>query len=45
MQELCQQGLKLVEQVNGANSIFNLDMMLTRVSVLSDVEAGDELIA
>jgi hypothetical protein len=38
---LAKEVIDLVVSVNGEHSMFNLDTLLTQISVLSDVEAGD----
>lgn len=42
LRALAESNLELVQQVNGTDSIFTLDAQLTKVSVLTDVEAQDE---
>lgn len=42
LRTLAERNLKLVQQVNGLESSFTLDALLTKVSVLTDVEAPDE---
>jgi hypothetical protein len=40
-----EENLKLITAVNGEKSVYKLDGLLTRVSVFSDVDAADDLIA